>query len=180
MIQIKIFLNSNSKEKKKAIDETLNDLLKKIPKVRFRTFSKYIKIDISETPINELTPKGAELRAEKLKEIINDNFSIFIGIESGLVKRYNHWFEECWTCLIYKNKKYFAYSSGLLLPSTVFKKMSTQSHVAIMSQLEKETQISSKNTWGIYTKGILQRRISFSESIRNVFTSFLIDNHLFK
>lgn len=180
MTQIKIFLNTNNKEKKKVIEETLNDLLKKIPKGSFNIFSKYIKIDISETPINELTPKGAELRAEKLREIINDNQAIFIGVESGLVKRYNCWFEECWACLIYKNKKYFGYSSGLLLPAIVLKKMSLRSHIEIMNQLEKETQISSKDTWGNYTKGILQRKISFSESIRNVFTSFLIDNHLFK
>lgn len=180
MRRIKIFLNVNNQAKKEAVQEILDHFIKKNSKVKFQLFSRYRKIDISETPINDLTPKGAELRAERLKEIINEDQSIFMGVESGLVKRHGHFFEECWACLIYKDKKYFGYSSGLLLPAAILKKLNKKTHVEIMKQLEKVNHISSKETWGNYTKNILQRKTSFLEAIRNAFASFLTDNHLLR
>lgn len=174
---INLYLNTNNQEKKEAINEVI-DMVKKqlLLSLNFRIFIENLKINISETPLNSLTSKGAYLRAKKIQEIKKDSRAIYVGMESGLVKRNRVWFEECWVCLLYQSRKYYGYSSGLMLPKIIVKQLDEKKHVEIMKELEKVNNFSSKDTWGHYTKKIIPRRISFYESFRNAFVSFLIEN----
>ncbi len=42
-----------------------------------------------------------------------------------------------------------------------------------MMKLEKRINISSKDTWAIYTNGLLSRKESLKEAFRNTFLSLL-------
>ncbi len=174
---INLYLNSNNQEKKEVISEVIKAVKKQLLlPLSFRIFIENLKINISETPLNNLTAKGAYLRAKKIQVVKNDSQTIYVGMESGLVRRNKVWFEECWVCLLYQSKKYYGYSSGLMLPKKIVEQLNTKRHVAIMKELEKVNNLSSKDTWGHYTKKIIPRRISFYESFRNAFISFLIEN----
>jgi non-canonical (house-cleaning) NTP pyrophosphatase len=95
-----------------------------------------------------------------------------------LVKRYSFWFEECWCCLIYKNKFYYGYSSGLSLPKIVLKKLKEKKHVEIMKELEQKNKILSKDTWAHYSNNKISRKESIKEAFRNALISLLNENKL--
>lgn len=176
MNKIIFFLNSKSILKKTAIIEVLNIYFRD----NFLIKERLLKINVSETPINKTTFFGATERAKVIKKFFNksEKNAIFIGLESGLVKRYSFWFEECWCCLIYKNKFYYGYSSGLSLPKIVLKKLKEKKHVEIMKELEQKNKILSKDTWAHYSNNKISRKESIKEAFRNALISLLNENKL--
>ena len=65
----------------------------------------------------------------------------YVGLESGLVERYGHIYEEAWSCAITnKGKEYFGYSSGLKVPDYILKRMDELKleHCMAMEIIEKE------------------------------------------
>ncbi len=173
MKKITFILNSKSNLKKQALIEELNIYFKN----KYLVKEKYIKIKIPETPINKLTFLGAKNRAKIIKNFLNNNKNkfIFVGLESGLVKRNLIWFEECWCCLIYKNRFYYGYSSGFSLPKTILEKLKIKKHKEIMKELETKNKIWSKDTWAHYSKNLISRKLSIKEAFRNALISLLID-----
>lgn len=126
--------------------------------------------NVPETPWDKETFVGARNRALDSKNN-NAKADYYIGVESGLVERYGHIYEEAWTCVISKdNKEYFGYSSGLKVPDYILKKMEEHKlpHYLIFAKLNNhfEKDINS-DTWSQYSGKMLLREISLEESLRN-------------
>lgn len=126
---------------------------------------------VPETPYDRQTFDGARNRALDAKAHIT-GADYYIGMESGLVKRYDHIYEEAWSAVIAKNgDEYFGYSSGLKIPDYVLDKMSElgMEHCDVMTILEEKHGKLPNDTWGNYSGGMLIREISLEESLRNAF-----------
>jgi non-canonical (house-cleaning) NTP pyrophosphatase len=128
---------------------------------------------VPETPLNEETKQGAINRA-KNAQIFDNGHDLYIGIESGLVKRFDEMYEEVWSAVIYENKIYTAYSSGIKLPEIVSSKLlvDVSNHQDVMGLLRDEYKIdvSTKfgiDTWGNYTGNKIRREVGLEEAVRN-------------
>ncbi len=166
--QLTFILNSKNNLKEEAVKEILKLHLKK----SFTLIKKNLPINFPETPLNKETFLGAKKRAETIIKMY-DNEIIAIGLESGLIKRFGILFEEAWCCLIFKNSYFFGYSSGFEIPKIVREKLSKEKHKEVMMRLEKITKISSRDTWGNYSNGLLSRKESLKEAFRNAFFNLL-------
>lgn len=86
------------------------------------------------------------------------------------MERYGHIYEEAWSCLVTKDgKEFFGYSSGLKVPDYILKKMNDLKieHCMVMEMIEKEFSNLPNDTWGTYSGGLVIRKVSFEEAIRN-------------
>lgn len=124
---------------------------------------------VPETPYDIQTFQGAQNRAHDA-EVHNLGVDFYIGLESGLVERYGHIYEEAWSVVLTsEGKEYAGYSSGLKVPDYVLQKMDelNMQHNEVMTILEQEHRKLSNDTWGNYSGGMLVREISLEEAIRN-------------
>lgn len=124
---------------------------------------------VPATPWDTQTFNGARIRASDAKIHVPDaDYSI--GLESGLVERYGHIYEETWCAVIaVDGKEFFGYSSGLKVPDYVLRRMDElqMEHSDVMMMLEEEHGKIHNDTWGNYSGGALIREISLEEAIRN-------------
>ena len=172
---MKIIIGTKSERKVDSIKKILNEFIKK-DKIEIIPFDA--NSNVSETPWDKETYKGSRNRALDCKANINDA-DYWIGIESGLAKRYGNIYEEAWCCIIGKEgKEYFGYSSGLKVPDFILKKMEEHQtpHYLIFSKLNKHhNKDINSDTWGQYSGNMVLRQVSIDEAIRNtaiqVFTS---------
>lgn len=163
---MKIVVGSASQRKQKTAEKIIRQLLTNEP----LEFSSYeAKSGVPETPYERETFIGAKNRAQNSKDNRPDA-DLYIGMESGLVERYGHIYEEAWAVLITKDdKQYFGYSSGLKVPDYIIKKMDELKlpHGEVMAILEEEFKKTPNDTWGIYSGEIILREVSLEESLRN-------------
>lgn len=132
-----------------------------------------VSSNVAATPRGEETKQGAINRAVNSKSK-KANSDIYIGIESGLVKRYGDWYEEVWVAIYYKNNLYTAYSSGIKLPVSISSKLKSDvsNHPELMDVLRQKNNIDicsewGVDTWGNYTGTLVNRNIGLEEAIRN-------------
>lgn len=127
------------------------------------------KSNVPEAPHDRETYEGALQRAQECSTIVGCDF--YVGIESGLAKRYGNLFEEAWAVVITKEgKRLLGYSSGLMLPNVVRKRMTSgEKHNEIMASLDKQFNLPDDNrdTWSRYTGGNISRQVSLEEALRN-------------
>lgn len=124
---------------------------------------------VPEAPHGIETYHGAMNRAKACNKILAADY--YVGIESGLVERYGNLFEEAWAIVISNNNdEYIGYSSGLLIPSVVAKKIKNgEKHYDIMNYYDKLFNLPDDNrdTWSRYTGGNISRQLSLDEALRN-------------
>jgi len=124
---------------------------------------------VPEAPHGEQTYIGAQNRARQCFNIGSADY--YVGLESGLIERYDHYFEEAWAVIIAKDgTDYIGYSSGLMLPPIVVKRMqSGEMHNDIMAYFDKKFNLPDDNrdTWSRYTGGHISRQVSLEEALRN-------------
>lgn len=124
---------------------------------------------VPEAPHDNETYEGALNRALECYSIGGGDY--YVGLESGLVERYGHYFEEAWAVIISSDsKRHIGYSSGLLLPPVVVERMENgEKHNDIMAHFDKEFNLPDDNrdTWSRYTGGYISRQVSLEESLRN-------------
>lgn len=140
------------------------------------------KSGVPEAPHDEETYRGALNRAEACCKVDGD---YFVGIESGLVERYGNLFEEAWAVVISSdNKVFLGYSSGLLIPPVVAKRMKAgEQHNEIMKHYDKLFNLPDDNrdTWSRYTGGNMSRQTSLDEALRNAIIQLMpSDRNLYK
>lgn len=129
---------------------------------------------VPETPWDKETFDGARNRAVHVRK----NFSeadFAIALESGLVERYGHVYEEAWSVVISKDaKEYYGYSSGLKVPDYILATMDRLAlpHSEAMSIIEREHGKLPNDTWGTYSGGMIARSVSLEESLRNALIQF--------
>jgi non-canonical (house-cleaning) NTP pyrophosphatase len=129
------------------------------------------KSQMPDTPWDKQTFDGAKNRAIDSKFNIKDG-DYYIGLESGLVERYGHIYEEAWVVVITSdNKEYNGYSSGLKVPDFILKRMDElkMEHSDVMTIIEKEYGKLPNDTWGTYSGGTLLREVGLEEALRNAF-----------
>lgn len=128
---------------------------------------------VSDTPYDKETYTGAQNRANYCKE--NGEADIYVGLESGLVERYGHLYEEAWAVILIEDKEFAGYSSGLKVPDIVTQRMKAQNkeHYEVMMGIEDEMGYTKSETWGMYSGGQISREISLEESVRNAVIQML-------
>ncbi len=124
---------------------------------------------VPEAPHDQETYDGAMNRARECASAGQADY--YVGIESGLVKRYGHYFEEAWAVIITSDgKEQIGYSSGLVLPQVVVERMHDgEKHNDIMRYFDQKFDLPDDNrdTWSRYTGGHISRQVSLEESLRN-------------
>lgn len=159
------------------IGTTSTRKIETVKKVVGNLSTKSVKINahpavsgVSETPWGKETYEGARNRALDCKTH-GPSADFYVGIESGLVERYGHIYEEAWCCVINaSNIEYFGYSSGLKVPDYLLNKMKEHKlpHYLIFAQLNNhlDKDINS-DTWAQYSGSLIVREISIEEAVRN-------------
>jgi non-canonical (house-cleaning) NTP pyrophosphatase len=172
-----IAIGSKSKMKESAVEK----ILKQFIKSNIKIVSYPAKSLMSETPFGIETKKGAQNRAKETKIKIK-GADYYIGLESGLVKRYGDLYEEAWCCLIDKNNKiFYGYSSGLKIPKFILDKMKqlNKPHYNVMTIIEKSYKIKRGDTWGTYSGFLISRKVSLEEALRNALIQAFADEKSF-
>ncbi len=165
---MKIVIGSSSKRKIATVEKVIRPLFRD-HEVTAEGVGAHS--GVPETPWDKQTFDGACARARNVL-VVASGADWYVGIESGLVERYGHIYEEAWCCAISADKhEYYGYSSGLKVPDIVLRRMDELHlpHNEIMALLEKEHELTDSETWGNYSGGTLLREVSLEEAIRNAF-----------
>lgn len=137
---------------------------------------------VGNTPYDKETYIGAENRANECKHKF-PQADYWVGLESGLVERYGHLYEEAWACVIARDAgTYYGFSSGLKVPDCIIRRMqeTQREHWQVMPQLRDELGVNTgKDTWANYTGDMLIREISLEEALRNALVQRFAPEHAF-
>ncbi len=136
---------------------------------------------VPETPWDRETYDGARNRALHVRKEYEDA-DLCIGLESGLIERYGHIFEEAWSVVIDRHGvEYYGYSSGLKVPDYIFDKMNELGlpHSEVMAIIERDHGKLPNDTWGTYSGGLIARTVSLEESLRNALIQVVAPEHSF-
>lgn len=149
---MKIFLGSLNPVKidavKKAFSKFFSD---------FSVIGKPVKSGVPDEPINEEIWKGAENRAYALTNYKGD---YFIGIEGGIYKLYNRWFEFGVICIISSDGRVsFGGAPFFPLPDHVVKRLLKREELSVvMDEIAGVKNIGMKNgAIGYFTGNIITR-----------------------
>lgn len=171
---MKIYLGSKSELKYGALKEAISFIKdNNLVSDEIELITSDTESGVPTTPNESETYTGAKNRAISIIDNIGD---IFIGLESGLIKREGVLFEECW-CVIVDSKKneWIGISSSIQLPKSVTTQLELgQSHVDSVNRMADKYGLSHKDTWGIYTKGVLPRSASLFEAARNALIAYFV------
>lgn len=163
---MKIIVGSISERKIKSVEKIISQLMVKTGILE--VVGCATKSGVPETPYGEQTFVGAHNRARN--SMNGGDADLYIGLESGLVERYGHLYEEAWACVVEKDgKEYFGFSSGLKVPDYIVNKMkeTNSEHCIVMEGLEKEFGKLPNDTWGTYSANLILREVSLEEALRN-------------
>lgn len=175
---MKIVVGSASDRKIKVVKKGLKAFF---PEEELEVKGFNAKSEVPDTPYDKDTFLGATNRAKGAREA-NPEADMWIGLESGLVERYGHLYEEAWVCLINNNRKeYYGYSSGLKVPDFVLRKMDElkMEHCDAMTVIEEEYGHLPNDTWGTYSGGLIAREVSLDEALRNALVQALAPENSF-
>lgn len=167
---MKILVGTNNEKKL----EVVRSVLKQLSQDEVKVSGISVDSKVPEAPIGRETLQGAYNRATECLK--NGGHNFYVGVESGLVKRYGYSFEEAWAVILHNDNKYIGYSSGLLLPKIVIAKMEQGIlHNKIMEELDEELNLPKNNrdTWSRYSGGAILRNVSLEEALRNAFIQAL-------
>lgn len=177
---MKIYLATISHLKKAALQDVLQELVnQRVIADTYQIMSHDIISKVPLTPLENETFSGAKQRAVHLYQQHPGIGSCYIGLESGLVTRYEILFEECW-CFLLDNQgnEYVGYSSGYPIPQQIREHMKIgRGHIHILNQLADKLNIPQKDTWAIYTNNLIGRKTSIKEAFRNAFLSYVCHQH---
>ena len=124
---------------------------------------------VPDTPYDKQTFDGSKNRALDAKAHV-ESADYYLGLETGLVERYGHIYEEAWSTVIaFNGKEFYGYSSGLKVPDYILRQMDELKieHSDIMTVIEEEHGKLPNDSWSTYSGGMLVREISMEEAIRN-------------
>ena len=163
---MKIIIGTRNPKKIAVVEKVFREVVKPDS---LEAIGKDIDSGVPEAPHDKETFQGALNRAKGCRAVEDAEF--YVGIESGLVERYGHYFEEAWAVIIsHDGSERIGYSSGLLLPPVVVKRMEEgELHNDIMASYDREFNLPDDNrdTWSRYTGGNISRQISLEEALRN-------------
>ena len=174
-----LVLGTQSALKRSAVETVIKEFgEKKLLKENVFILPKGIKQLLNVTPLGKQTYQFAKIRAQEMFDSFNSEGDLFAGVENGLIQRFGKTYEECWCVILNTKKKVFTgYSSGVQLPASITNRMKKgELHHEIMLDIAKDQD--SRQTWGIYTDGIIVREKSIEEAFRNAFYYAVTDSHV--
>ncbi|OHA58507.1 MAG: hypothetical protein A2571_01890 [Candidatus Vogelbacteria bacterium RIFOXYD1_FULL_44_32] len=135
---------------------------------------------VPDTPYDKQTFDGSKNRAEDAKNNI-PSADMWVGLESGLVERYGHIYEEAWCTIFTKDETFYGYSSGLKVPDFILGEMKklNKEHCDVMAILEEKYGNLPNDTWGTYSGGMIAREVSLEEALRNTLIQIIAPDHSF-
>ena len=163
---MKVIIGTKNQKKVYAVTSVFQDIFsdKEVEVIGLDADSK-----VPPAPHDEQTFEGARNRALGCASAGDADY--YVGIESGLVERYGHYFEEAWAVVIARGKtELIGYSSGLMLPNAVASRMRQgEKHNEIMADFDTILGAleDHKDTWARYTGGSISRLVSLQEALRN-------------
>lgn len=161
----KFYIGTNNVRKIESARKVLTEVL---GTDGFTISGKDVPSGVGETPHDEDTMLGAQNRAQALIQL--DDCEFGIGLESGLVERYGHIYEEAWCCVSGAEKTTYGYSSGLTVPDLITRRMKNEGleHFEVLRDIKLLLpEKGEKDTWGNYSALRLTRALSFEEALRN-------------
>jgi inosine/xanthosine triphosphatase len=129
---------------------------------------------VRDTPAGHQTLDGARNRAFRCRQRRPADYHV--GLESGLVERFGHWYEEAWAVVLARDgAEVKGYSSGLRVPDHVLERMASsgRTHAEVMEIVERKGGMPWSETWGTYSGGLLLRRVGLEEALRNALIQLL-------
>lgn len=162
---MKIIIGSGSERKIKMAEKVASQLFPEPVEVA----GYPAKSGVPDTPWDQETCLGAKNRALDAREH-RPGADYYLGLESGLIERYGHIYEEAWATVIDQNgKEFYGYSSGLKVPDFILQKMDElkKEHSDVMTIIEEEFGKLPDDSWSTYTGGAILREISLEEALRN-------------
>lgn len=175
---MKFILGSKSAKKVTSLGKVVAEVLKSDD---FDIDGCEVESGVPSTPREDQTVDGAINRARNAKHEC-PNADYWIGIESGLMTRFNHVFEEAWCCVIDKEgNEFLGYSSGLKVPKYILQRMENENleHFELYDLMGEESGLDVKETWGSYTGGQIIREVSLAEAARNALIQIFAPKHGF-
>jgi inosine/xanthosine triphosphatase len=177
---MKVIIGTKNQKKINTVTSVFKDVLG-ISDIEI--IAEDVKSNVPDAPFGRETYKGALNRALNCRKIGLADY--YIGIESGLVKRYGNIFEEAWSVIVLRDgTKLVGYSSGLLLPEIVARRINNgEKHGEIMMDFDKILNLprDNRDTWSRYTGGSISRQVSLQESLRNALIQVSeTENNLYK
>ena len=163
---MKFIIGSASERKIKITEEVILELFED-EKIEIKGYA--VISGVPDTPYDKQTFDGAKNRALDSRAHGKDA-DYYIGLESGLIERYGHIYEEAWAAVIDNDgEEFFGYSSGLKVPDYILHRMDElkMGHSDVMTIIEREYGKLQNDTWGTYSGGIIARNVSLKESLRN-------------
>jgi len=176
---MKIIIGSGSERKIKMAQKVASQLfLEAVTVIGYPA-----KSGVSDTPWDQDTCRGAKNRALDVQKH-QPGAQYYLGLESGLIERYGHIYEEAWAAVIDQDgKEFYGYSSGLKVPDFILKKMDDlkMEHCDVMTIIERDFADSTtlNETWGNYSGGAILREISLEEALRNALIQVTAPDHSF-
>lgn len=137
----------------------------------FQIMPRDAESQVPSTPYENETLQGARNRLNSLKF---EQADLYVGLESGLIEHDYRLFEECW-CVIEDSEgiEYIGISSSIQLPGSIVKELKIgKKHDDLLDELGEQLKISSKDTWAVYSKGIISREESMFEACRNALIAY--------
>ncbi len=178
---MKILVGSENPVKLQAVKEAFEKYYANIEVVGLKVPS-----GVPDQPINDETLRGAENRAEILKEL-NDTDGLkadfFIGVEGGIIKRHGRWFAFGGMCLIdTRGRKSFGTSAHFELPDEVTRRLQEREELGIvMDEIMKLKNTKQKmGAIGFFTNGIIDRKELYIPGIISALVPFNHPDMYFK
>lgn len=168
-----IVVGTTSQTKRKVTESILRELLPEGESLELIDFCA--ESGVPETPWDDQIVEGARGRATRTHERHPDADAC-IGIENGLTTHHGQVYEETWCCVVRKDgREYLAYSSGLRVPAAILDGMKQRqlAHHEMMQRMEDLHGLPRSDTWGSYSGGVVHRRTSFAEAVRNAVVQFI-------
>ena len=170
---MKILVGSENPVKLEAVKEAFINYYNEVEVIGIKVPS-----GVPDQPINDETLRGAENRAEILKELNkNDNLQAdyFIGVEGGIVKKHGRWFAFGGMCLMDKEgRKSFGTSAHFELPGTVVKRLLNREELGfVIDEIMNQQNTKQKmGAIGFFTKGIMDRKELYIPGIISALVPF--------
>ena len=162
---MKVIVGSGSKQKVTITEK----VMRAFSKSQVQVHGCAVSSGVPETPFGRETFEGACNRAKgACNQIAGADYCV--GLENGLIERYEHIYEEAWAAVLAADGNiYFGYSSGLKVPDCILQKMDALHlpHSEVMALIERERGTIPNDTWRTYSGGLIVRAMSLEEALRN-------------
>jgi non-canonical (house-cleaning) NTP pyrophosphatase len=160
---MKFVISTNNKIKIDSLVAILND-----NNISHDLITLESKSGVPDAPYNDDVPKGAYNRALYAKDQLKNIDSIYVGVETGIVKRYDRMYIETWCCIITSfssEEIYSSYSQGICIPKEYEDFLWNKTHKELCEWADNMSNNGSQDLVSVITSK-LSRKDTFDTAIK--------------